>query len=109
MLLYAHGRPAITHAADPPPQALATPAPLTTIPWWAMVAALALGCIVTLALATVRRLPRTSPPAKPAPSGPFAFLHEATSEELAVALGGNEFDQFLASGFVKRHVTLAVR
>ncbi len=88
VLLYAHGRPAITHAADPPPQALATPAPLTTVPWWAMLAALALGCIVTLALAIVRRSPRTSPPAKPAPSGPFAFLHEATSEELAVALDG---------------------
>ena len=88
VLLYAHGRPAITLAEAPPPQALATPSPLTTVPWWAMVAALALGCIVTLALATMRRPPRTTPSAEPVPSGPFAFLHEATDEELAVALGG---------------------
>ncbi len=88
VLLYAHGRPAITLSENPPPQALASPTPLTTVPWWTMLAALALGCIVTLALATMRRTPRANPTAKPAPSGPFTFLYEATNEELAVALGG---------------------
>lgn len=88
VLLYTRGRPAITLSENPPPQALASPTPLTTVPWWAMLAALALGCIVTLALAIMRRAPRANPTERPAPSGPFAFLHEATSEELAVALGG---------------------